>query len=339
MNPPKELLFTYFASQATSVQQNVIGEWLTQPGSREVYFQWLDEWERQYPQYTPDVTHHLHQFSQRLDAGVDVRPQPVRVDAGELRPLWRPGRWLAAASITVVLLAGGWLFREPLLYRTLATGPQQLRALTLPDGSTVALNSSSTLRLPRVGYGWFSRRVRLTGDAVFDVKHLATHQPFTVETANGLTVDVLGTEFSVRTRATRAEVVLRRGRVSLQFAPDNRPAQNLLLKPGDRATLDGRGALTLQSRSDTTKFAHWRYRLFSFNDTPLRDVVYQMHTVFGVTVQLSDPALARRRLTGTIRAGSSDELADALAELLDLRVTYRGQQLIFFTVSPNLPAQ
>ena len=58
-----------------------------------------------------------------------------------------------------------------------------------------------------------------------------------------------------------------------------------------------------------------------------------MHTVFGVTVQLTDPALARRTLTGTIRAGSSDELAEALAELLNLRVTHRDQNLIFSTAS------
>jgi len=44
MQPSKELIFSYFAGQATSVQQKMIGEWLVQPGSRELYFQWLDEW-------------------------------------------------------------------------------------------------------------------------------------------------------------------------------------------------------------------------------------------------------------------------------------------------------
>jgi transmembrane sensor len=333
MEPPKELLFTYFAGQATSVQQKAIGEWLSRPENREMYFQWLDEWERIYPQYAPDVVTHLGQFRQRLDTPGDVQPRLLRVLPDETRPFWHPGRWLVAATVALTLLTSGWLFRESLLYSTITTGPHQLRSLNLPDGSTVALNSNSSIQLPRIGYGWLSRRVTLTGDAVFDVKHLSTNQPFVVHTHDGLAVEVLGTEFSVRSRSTRAEVVLKRGRVNLHYATNDQPVQNLLMKPGDRVTLDGHGALQLQARSDTNRFAQWRYRLFSFNDTPLREVAYQIQRVFGVSVQLTDPALARRTLTGTIRAGSSDELAEALAELLGLRVSHRDQHLVFSTAS------
>ncbi|MVM37101.1 DUF4974 domain-containing protein [Spirosoma sp. HMF3257] len=333
MEPPKELVFSYFAGQATSVQQKVIGEWLTQPGSRERYFQWLDEWERAYPQYTPDVPHHLELFQQRLDTPADVESQSVRPLLNRSNQRWYSGRWLVAATLTLTLLASGWFFREPMFYTTISTGSHQLRSLRLSDGSTVALNSRSSLRVPRIGYGWLSRQVALTGDAVFDVKHLPDNQPFVVQATNGLAIEVLGTEFSVRSSVSQAEVVLKRGRVNLHYATDDRPAQDLLMKPGDRVTLNGRGALQLQKLPDTTQFAQWRYRLFSFNNTTLREVANQIQYVFGVTVQLSDPILARRTLTGTIRAGSSDELADALAELLGLRVSHRGQNLIFSTAS------
>ncbi|MFC5409819.1 FecR family protein [Larkinella bovis] len=336
MEPTKELLFAYFAGQATSVQQKVIGEWLTRPTSRELYFQWLDEWERSFPQYAPDVARHFDQFRHRLDAPVAessplIRPAPVEPSP----PLRGSVRWLVAASVALALLVGGWFFREPLLYKTVTTGAYQLRAIQLPDGSTVALNSNSSLQLPRLGYGWFSRQVALTGDAVFDVRHLSTHQPFIVQATDGLAVEVLGTEFSVRSRARQAEVVLKRGKVNLHYATKNRPAQHLLMKPGDRVELDGKGRLRLQGQTDTTRFGNWRYRLFSFNQTPLREVVRQIRYVFGVEVQLADPALARRKLTGTIRAGSSDELAEALAELLDLRVSHRDQNIIFLKPTDN----
>lgn len=298
-----------------------------------MYFQWLDEWERSFPQYAPDVPGRLDQFRQRLDAPVDEQVPRLRQLPPEPRSLWQRGGWLVAASVSLLLLAGGWFVKESILYNTITTGSRQLRAVSLPDGSTVALNSNSSLRVPRVGYGWLSRNVVLTGDAVFDIRHMANNQPFVVQAANGLAVEVLGTEFSVCSRAARAEVVLKRGKVNLHYATANQPPRNLLMKPGDRVTLDDKGALQLQSRADTTQFAHWRYRLFSFNDTSLREVASQIQTVFGVTVQLSDPTLARRTLTGTIRAGSSDELADALAELLNLRVSHRDQHIIFSTPS------
>lgn len=333
MKPTKELLFAYFAGQATSVQQKVIGEWLADAGSRETYFQWLDEWERSFPQYVPDVPGHLDQFRRRLDTPVSEKVSLVHQLPAVPRAPWQRRSWLVAASVSLLLMATGWFAKESILYTTITTGARQLRSVNLPDGSTVSLNSNSSMRVPRMGYGWLSRNVVLTGDAVFDIRHLANNQPFIVQAANGLAVEVLGTEFSVRSRAARAEVVLKRGKVNLHYATANRPPRNLLMKPGDRVTLDDKGALQLQARADTTRFAHWRYRLFSFNDTSLREVASQIQTVFGVTVQLSDPALARRTLTGTIRAGSSDELADALAELLNLRVSHRDQYIVFSTLS------
>lgn len=339
MEPSKELVFSYFAGQATSVQQNVIREWLARPENRETYFQWLDEWERLFPQYAPNVGNHVAQFRQRLDSP-DYDPHTTRRLAdSSSRASWTSVWWFLAASVTLALLTGVLFFREQLFYKTIATDSRQLRSLTLSDGSTVALNSNSSLRIPRMGYGWLSRRVSLTGDAVFEVKHLPNDQPFVVQAADGITVEVLGTQFSVRSRSAKTEVVLKHGQVNLNYRPVDRPEQNLMMKPGDQVTLDARGALKLRPQVDTTRFAQWRYRQFSFNDTPLREVARQIQNVFGVTVQLSDPALARRTLTGTIRAGSSDELAEALAELLNLRVIHRDQQLVFSITSESQIAQ
>jgi ferric-dicitrate binding protein FerR (iron transport regulator) len=338
MHPPKELVFSYFAGTATPLQQRAVGDWLTRPENQETYFAWLDEWERRFPQYVPDTADYVRQFRQRLDQPGVSSTSPVSVSEPKPRPIWKPGRWLVAATLLLACCTAGWLLRDQLLYKTIDTQAHQLRSVELPDGSTVALNSQSTLEIPRLGYGWLSRRVRLTGDAVFDVKHLPNDQTFVVETAGGLAVEVLGTEFSVRSRKERGEVVLRRGRVNLHYERDQQPAQTLAMKPGDRVTLNEQNGMQLQAKADTSQFGHWRYRSFSFNDTSLGDVARQMQRVFGVTVQLADPSLARRTLTGTIRAGSSDELAEALAELLDLRLNQRGQTLVFsIPTEPQLP--
>ena len=161
----------------------------------------------------------------------------------------RLARWLVAAAVIPSLLAGGWFFPDPVIYYTMATGPNQLRSLRLPDGSIVSLNSRSSLRVPRIGYGWLSRRVALTGDAIFDVNHLANNQTFIVQATDGLEVEVLGTEFSVRSGATSAEIVLKRGNVNLHYKTENQLVQDLLMKPGDRVTLDRQGALRLQNKT------------------------------------------------------------------------------------------
>ncbi|CCH52059.1 anti-FecI sigma factor, FecR [Fibrisoma limi BUZ 3] len=333
MEPTKEIVYTYFAGHATSVQKKIIGEWLNRPDAREQFFQWLDEWERSHPQYTPDSVAVLERLRQRFDD-----PAPATSPFRQLyraEPSFRTGwrwQWAAAVVIPVLVAAGLYLTQDWWNYRTITTNAQQLRTVTLPDGSTVALNSQSTLRVPRWGYGLLSRRVQFRGEAVFSVRHLPDHQPFVVQTPEGVNVEVLGTEFSVSNRRTSTEVVLKKGKVKLAYRSAQQVQENLIMKPGDWVQLDQKGTLKLRQQTDSLKFAGWRYRHFVFNSTPLPEVFRQMREVFGVTVHCNDPELARRTLTGTIRAGSSDELAEALAELLDLRVTHANQTLVF---SPN----
>ncbi|GAB3499595.1 hypothetical protein GCM10027341_23230 [Spirosoma knui] len=331
MQPTKELVYTYFAGQATSLQKKVIGEWLAHPDGREQFFQWLDEWERSYPQYKPNSDLVFERLQQRMaDPAQAASPfLHVHRPAPRLGSKWR-WQWAAAIVSLTSLFAGLYATQDVWNYRTVVTTKQQLRTVSLPDGSTVALNGQSTLRVPRWGYGWVSRRVQFSGEAVFNVRHLANHQPFIVKLPSGVDVEVLGTEFSVSDRKANTEVVLKRGKVKLAYTSAKQEPQSLIMKPGDYVSLDRLGALKLRHQTDTVAFAGWRYRHFVFNNTPLPEVFKQMHNVFGVTVHCADPELAHRTLTGTIRAGSSQELAEALAELLDIHVTNADQTLVFF---------
>ncbi|RIV20684.1 DUF4974 domain-containing protein [Fibrisoma montanum] len=331
MEPTKELVYTYFAGYATSVQKKIIGEWLDRPDAREQFFQWLDEWERSYPQYSPDSAAVLERLRQRFDDPARTTSPFRHVHQAEpfSRP-WLRWQWAAAVVIPVLVAAGLYRTQDWWNYRTITTTARQLRTVTLPDGSTVALNGQSMLRVPRWGYGFLSRRVQFRGEAVFSVRHLPDHQPFVVQTPEGVNVEVLGTEFSVSNRQTNTDVVLKKGKVKLAYRSAQQVQKNLIMKPGDWVSLDQKGRLKLRQQTDSLQFAGWRYRHFVFNSTPLPEVFRQMREVFGVTVHFKDPELARRTLTGTIRAGSSDELAEALAELLDLHVTHSNQTLVFY---------
>ncbi len=339
MHLTKSLLFAYFAGQATSIQRQTVAEWLAQPGHRELYFSWLEEWERQQPQYVPDLDRALGTYRQRLDdwdAGVTVPPEAVLPELAGLNtiaaasaPIGTPGsfrlgrivmgqsilRWAALWLLIVGVGYWGW---QQFGYQSYTTATAQVRVVHLPDGSRVTLNAQSNLKIPRLGYGWLSRRVALRGEAVFDVRHLPSQQSFVVTTPAGLEVHVLGTEFSVSTRAQQTQVVLNRGRVRLH---NTRSAANLTLLPGQQAVLNSAGRLTRRRLEPTKTFAAWRTHRFTFNNTPLSEVARQLRGAFGVTVRFNDEAVASRVVTGTFQADSPDELLTALAELLDLRVS------------------
>jgi hypothetical protein len=53
----KKILFDYFDGKYTSIQRKMIEEWLNTPENKELFHQYLDEWEANHPQYNfnPDA--------------------------------------------------------------------------------------------------------------------------------------------------------------------------------------------------------------------------------------------------------------------------------------------
>ena len=70
----------------------------------------------------------------------------------------------------------------------------QRMQMTLADGSHVQLNAGTTLEYPVV-FDRKARRVKLSGEALFEVTHDSSH-PFIVETF-ATDIQVLGTKFNV----------------------------------------------------------------------------------------------------------------------------------------------
>ena len=228
---------------------------------------------------------------QRLDAPAThprtdraPRRSPIR-----RRPRW-VGRGLSIAALLVVV-AGAWWWQQPIEV-VVARGEQQ--QVTLPDGSTVHLNSDSKLRYTRGFEAWpfvaaAQRVVTLEGEAFFDVVHNAT-QPFVVETFNGR-VEVLGTQFNVRARQghweDETQVTLASGRVRVTTHQDAEDAV-LLTEAGQgarirQATISPDSSTAQQTRLQ--RVLSWRDQEFSFIDKPLAFVLAEIERRFDLVVK------------------------------------------------------
>ena len=104
---------------------------------------------------------------------------------------------MAAAVALLLLTTGLWTFRNVLIYKTYHTASGETKTFVLVDGSQVTLNTLSSLRVPRWGFGSSSREVFLDGEAAFSVRHTPDGRKFIVKTQKDFEVVVLGTEFSV----------------------------------------------------------------------------------------------------------------------------------------------
>ena len=158
------------------------------------------------------------------------------------------------------------------------TGRGTSRKIVLSDGTRVWLNAESTLLYPE-RFAGKERRVHLTGEAYFEVKHRA-ECPFVVETASLVATD-LGTAFDVNAYAGRSPwLILVSGKVSVQKKGDEAPA--ILMHPDEMLTLSA-GRMKVVS-VDAYPLVQWKNGLFYFHHVSLLDVMKEIGRWYGINV-------------------------------------------------------
>nr|WP_295934028.1 FecR domain-containing protein [uncultured Dyadobacter sp.] len=317
----KQVIRNFFEGKTTRMQHILIQEWLDNPVNRELYFQWLEEWEAENPQFTPDVELAYRRSLHTVPISGDV-PQASAAAGGALGSLRRRlfmFRWAAAASVAMLL--GAYLLSDFWLYTRYETGYGEVRTVRLPDSSRVTLNANSILTVPRFGFGSGTREVLLEGEAEFAVRHTTDHRKFVVRTPDKLEVRVLGTEFIVYSRDRGSKVVLSQGSVQLRSLNELNP-KPVLMKPGDIATLSTQGKLTLSHSQSLSAHQAWKQHLFMFENTPVSEIAYQISEHFGVNVAVPDSTLAKRTLGGTFNASDPAQVLKVLSDVLSARVTH-----------------
>ena len=101
-------------------------------------------------------------------------------------------QWAIAASLAAIIVFSAIFYGSAVEY---STDANEKIAISLPDGSTVNLNTNSKTSYNAISW-YLNRSVSLSGEAFFSVKK---GSQFSVNTNNGV-IRVLGTSFNVFSR-------------------------------------------------------------------------------------------------------------------------------------------
>lgn len=226
---------------------------------------------------------------------------------------------VAAAIAAGAVVLGGIYFGSAKT-EVYETGLGQQHVATLDDGSQLALNTDSKVL---VTYYADRRHLELLrGEAMFDVAH-NPQRPFTV-LAGQEQVKALGTSFVVRREPNHLWVTLVRGKVELSNrvasadgGTDFRP--QVILAPGERATVDGAGNLMVD-RPLVSAMVAWRQGEVVFKDTTILEAANELNRYGPTKIVVTDPAVARTRVSGLFKINRPADFATAVAELNGVRV-------------------
>jgi len=313
----KELILDNFANKTTPLQRKQIDNWLQNPLNEELYYKWLEEWENSNFEYYPDsqVLAERYKNFLNINSEAPIVRQPLKI-------LGRKSiivKWSIAASILLFLSIGLWFFQDSIIYTTYRTAYGEVKSFVLTDGTQVTLNANSSFRVPRWGFGDGKREVYLTGEADFSVTHSSTNQKFIVKTDKNFEVVVLGTEFSVFARPRGANIVLKKGKVLVNYK-EGKIAKQLIMKPGELVTFNKNNKALLKPVIQPSIFSLWKEKRFVFDETQLSDVAQMLEETYGLKVTINNRELAERKIMGSFRAENVDELLHTISELLDINV-------------------
>ena len=203
----------------------------------------------------------------------------------------------------------------------------QRDSLTLPDGTSVWLNSGSSIVWPERFMG-DSRQVIITGEGYFDVARDPKH-PFILKAGN-MSVEVLGTVFNVSSYQDMksASVSLIEGSVRMSVDHDGMKSQTVM-KPGEMVCYDKQSGHLTKDNVHAESVCAWRNGGFSFTNQPLSDIVAQLQRVFSVRIDVMSSELLESRFSMAFVNGEGlDSILKAISDVGKMRLVRKDDTYI-----------
>lgn len=237
-------------------------------------------------------------------------------------------KYTAAIAFIVLLSVFGWKQWTAGRYTTIVVAEHEsVKKVHLADGSTVWLNASSELRIPK-SFSSSRRTLSLKGKAFFDIEK-NPRSPFLVTSAY-INVKVTGTSFDlfVDDEGRRVETILASGKVVLQ---DNRKEDVYEMSPGEKVVFNAENNSYSVSTVDVNTLTSWHLDQIKFENATLREIVNKLSLIYDVNINLESKKLADRRYRYVInREESLKEVLDILSYLAPIHYRIEGNE-VFIT--------
>lgn len=213
---------------------------------------------------------------------------------------WKFNSWSRVAAILLISLFSGYLWdklipkshQEDIIenseieWITSHNGKGRKSKITLPDGTVAHLNYETVLEFPKSFEGP-TREVKLTGEAFFEVTSDSL-SPFLVKT-EGLTLEVLGTSFNVKSRKfdIETDVSLVSGKLHVHFPSNVYNHNNIqILTPGNEIMVN-RNSWEYQFRPfDLERVIGWKEGVIWLEDAGMKEVIDILERWYGVDIQV-----------------------------------------------------
>lgn len=309
----EQILSDYFRGEITPEEGHRIDKWILEsPDHRRMAEQYCR-------------LEQLVQIANVMDkSGIEQARDSVnrRIRRAEVRKAGAMFQKIAAILVVPLLLAASFFsvhyFREEQNPSVeLHTVPGMTSYTTLPDGSEVWLNSNSTLAYPARFKN--TRKVVLSGEGYFKVKK-KPGQKFIVS-ANGVDVEVLGTEFDVEAYSETTPNVyatLFTGSIRLRYMDYSNNLCEVTMNPDDQFIIDTSSKHAKRHTINPIVTSAWRDGKVILDNTTLEEALRILGNRYNVEFLVRNTSLLKNRYTGTFSSQQLDVVLEHFERTTDI---------------------
>lgn len=251
--------------------------------------------------------------------------------------------WLGIAA-SIVLLVGASLFIPYVAGKYAAVRTNTVRVpngktykLTLSDGSSVRLNSGSTLVYP-ITFKDSIRQVELIGEGYFDIAPDKAH-PFIVKT-DKINVRVLGTIFNLRAYPDddNVETALLQGKIEVELPNVNK---KWVLNPLQKLSVEGKSnpliklsairKLDREDKMDTE--TAWLQNILAFENESFGELAKKLERRYDVQIIFKDPRLKAQLISGVFEKETLEQSLDILTLTTPFTYEVKGKVIYFDSIA------
>ena len=314
------LLHKQLTGEISPAEQKTLNEWLGQSVENQGFADDLRiAWEKSEgfeKTFQPDLDAAFRQLQVRIQAAPASSP---------LRVLTFRRQLLRVAAAAAVLIFGLWGYQQ---FSGSVAAPESLvvsssagnSEVLLPDGTRVWLRKGARMEYP-AAFAGRERTVRLQGEAYFEVASDSS-KVFRVlmEDQKG-GVEVLGTAFNVCQNAEATTVMVRSGKV--RFYPDE-AGKSVILAAGEKAVLNKTKRQLTTETVVTFNELSWQTGGLEFVRTPMRQVISDLETYYGVQITLTNTNLQYCKHTAPLTNQPLEKVLESLSLTYQMQVKQTG---------------
>jgi transmembrane sensor len=321
------LITKFFAGEISDSELVELKNWLElDPGNRRIFNQENELWQEasfqtKLENYKTDPA--WMTISGRLGLGKNNLKSVTVIKKNSFRIL------IAAATLACLIAFGGmslWILSKKSLQQmavcstTIETKAGEKARVILADSSEVIINSDSKVQY--IGnYNLFDRRVKLTGEAFFDVS-TNPEKPFVVQ-VDKMSISATGTRFNVFSfpNENRVETTLEEGVIKVTV----KGKEPINVKSGQQVVyfVNTDEIRVLDVNTDT--YTSWKENMLRFNDTPLEEVLRRIGRKYNVTFEVANRDLLELKYTATFIDESIEDVMQMLKTVspINYKIYYR----------------